>query len=105
MHLIQGKLEGRDVPVALPQSLIPPSARSNGTGSFLAPAALPQEVRSNLLWEDTTLPSASPVFKSSAFIPPSVSPDKPQTAVQDPFGSAAFGVSREFNLLSGKLND
>ena len=90
MHLIQGTLAGKELPTSLPQSLIPPSMRTNG-------ATLPQE-SVNLLWDETPPPSASPVptkTQNSIFLPPPTSPPKPQHAVQDPFGSAAFGVSCE----------
>jgi epidermal growth factor receptor substrate 15 len=90
MHLIQGTLAGKEIPGSLPQSLIPPSMRTNG-------AAPPQEPV-NLLWDETPPPSASPVptqTQNSVFLPPPISPPKPQKAVQDPFGSAAFGVSCE----------
>jgi len=90
MHLIQGTLTGKKIPGSLPQSLIPPSMRSKG-------AAPPQD-SVNLLWDETPPPSASPIrtqTQNSVFLPPPVSPPKPQKAVQDPFGSAAFGVSCE----------
>jgi epidermal growth factor receptor substrate 15 len=95
MHLIQGKLAGREVPVSLLQSLVPPSMRVNGTTSSSAP---PPQEQVNLLWDDTPPPSASPVpaqTHNPVFSPPPISPPKPQTAVQDPFGSATFAISCE----------
>jgi epidermal growth factor receptor substrate 15 len=100
MHLIQGKLAGKEIPASLPQSLIPPSMRANGAAPFSAP---PPQEPVNLLWDDTPPPSASPVpaqTQSSIFPPAPISPPKPSLAVQDPFGSATFGVSREFRVLS-----
>lgn len=102
MHLIQGKLAGKEIPASLPQSLIPPSMRANGVnGAFTSPfAATPaqtQDSLQDLLWDDTPPHSASPPTQSqaSAFAPPPISPPQPQVAVQDPFGSATFGISRE----------
>lgn len=100
MHLIQGKLSGKEVPASLPQSLIPPSMRTNGASPFSVPAPQPQEPQRDLIWDDTPPPSASPPpgqTQSSMFIPPPISPPKPQVAVQDPFGSGTFGMSCRFN--------
>ncbi|TCD68225.1 hypothetical protein EIP91_011294 [Steccherinum ochraceum] len=62
MHLIQGKLAGRDIPSVLPQSLIPPSMRSNGPSAHASAAppqpAIPEAIR-DLMWDDTPAPPAT----------------------------------------------
>ena len=95
MHLIQGRLAGKEIPASLPQSLVPPSMRSKSMSSFQAPSQPQQESIADLLWDDTPPPSASPPpiqLQPSAFTP-SVLPPQPQPLAQDPFGSAA---SRNF---------
>ena len=99
MHLIQGKLAGKEIPASLPQTLIPPSMRVNGASPFGAP---PPQEPVNLLWDDTPPPSASPVpaqTQSSIFPPALTSPHKPPTAARDPFGSTNFGVSCRFEIV------
>ncbi|EGN96146.1 hypothetical protein SERLA73DRAFT_76138 [Serpula lacrymans var. lacrymans S7.3] len=56
MHLIQGKLAGKEVPNVLPPTLVPPSMRLNGT-PFAAPPK-PQEPLRDLLWDDSPPTSA-----------------------------------------------
>lgn len=100
MHLIQGKLAGKEIPATLPQTLVPPSMRINGATSFSAP---PLQEQVNLLWDDTPPPSASPAPTQTpkpVFPPPVISPPKPQAAVQDPFASATFTVSCESRAAS-----
>ncbi|EIW85357.1 hypothetical protein CONPUDRAFT_135123 [Coniophora puteana RWD-64-598 SS2] len=62
MHLIQGKLTGKEVPSSLPPSLVPPSMRGANAGAmsspFGAPAPKPQEPARDLLWDDSPPPSA-----------------------------------------------
>lgn len=111
MHLIHGKLAGKEVPASLPRSLIPPSMRkTNGASPFAsafsapAPPQIQTQESQNLLWDETPPVSASPPpsqTQGSMFSsPPPVSPPKSQTAAQDPFGSGAFGMSCEFNFES-----
>lgn len=66
MHLIQGKLAGKDIPTNLPASLIPPSMRSsalaNGISSPFVPPQPPQQPHSelrDLIWDGTPPPSAT----------------------------------------------
>lgn len=61
MHLIQGKLNGRDIPATIPPSMIPPSMR--GAGAPSAPttqsyAVVPEAIR-DLLWDDSPPASAT----------------------------------------------
>ncbi|EJD02096.1 uncharacterized protein FOMMEDRAFT_124323 [Fomitiporia mediterranea MF3/22] len=72
MHLIQGKLAGKDIPAALPLSLVPPSMRAPRlSGAAPAPApAVPEPVR-DLLWDDS--PPASATAQQHT-IPPVNSP-------------------------------
>lgn len=72
MHLIQGKLNGRDIPATIPPSLIPPAMR--GANAPSAPAAQPQsavpEAIRDLLWDDS--PPASATVPQSQ--PPALQP-------------------------------
>ena len=82
MHLIQGKLSGREIPSSIPPSLIPPSMR--GVQQQVAPPQAPpavQEPVRDLLWDDSPPPSATlpqqtgsspvptPAQQSTPFIP------------------------------------
>ncbi|THH05573.1 hypothetical protein EW145_g4694 [Phellinidium pouzarii] len=59
MHLIQGKLVGKDIPSTLPISLIPPAMRTGHIpGSAPAPAPIPEPMR-DLLWDDSPPASAT----------------------------------------------
>ena len=61
MHLIQKKLAGSDIPVALPPSLVPPSMRANDASPFSPPASQhPPEHAKDLLWDDTPPATAAP---------------------------------------------
>ncbi|KII88893.1 hypothetical protein PLICRDRAFT_40530 [Plicaturopsis crispa FD-325 SS-3] len=100
MHLIQGKLAGKDIPATLPPSLVPPSMRSKAS-PFAPPPPQPQEPQRDLLWDDTPPPSATAPPTQSILQPqstgsfgqPSVFSAKPAPpqkapapASQDPFG-------------------
>lgn len=100
MHLIQGKLSGKDIPTALPPTLVPPSMRSNGpTSPFAAvPHSQQTEAIRDLLWDDSPptstvntqpypsalLPQATGIA-SPAISPPPVS--RAPQAPQDPFSA------------------
>ena len=56
MHLIQGKIAGKEVPAVLPSTLVPPSLRSNQALS-IAPT-IPEEPQRDLLWDDSPPQSA-----------------------------------------------
>ncbi|TFY65462.1 hypothetical protein EVG20_g5572, partial [Dentipellis fragilis] len=112
MHLIQGKLVGKEIPSTLPTSLIPPSMRTNAPVSSpfqTQPQQQPQhqELPRDLLWDETPPPSAtvsqpqshilqpqqtgSRALESSPFatapsFPPQAHAVRPP--VQDPFASA-----------------
>ncbi|KAL5490092.1 hypothetical protein ACEPAI_4925 [Sanghuangporus weigelae] len=76
MHLIQGKLAGKEIPAILPVSLVPPAMRSSRLGGAAsaaapAPASVPEPVR-DLLWDDSPPASAtSPPPPASTFGSPS----------------------------------
>jgi epidermal growth factor receptor substrate 15 len=96
MHLIQGKLAGKDVPSVLPPSLVPPSMRglTNQTNGSLFTVPAPQELHKDLLWDDSPPASATtsqPTGTSGGiFAPAATSPSRP-VVPQDPFGSSPFG--------------
>lgn len=109
MHLIQGKLSGKEIPAALPQTLVPPSMRSNGPASPFAavPPHQATEAIRDLLWDDsppTSTVNTQPqhnVFQPQAtgIAPPTISPpssSRPPQAPEDPFTSA----TRNCTLLS-----
>lgn len=97
MHLIKGKLAGKNIPPSLPASLVPPSLRA-ATPTAPKHSEIPQD----LLWGDdepaavsapspppftpqTQPPATNSFFQSSSFqssAPPS----------KDPFGSSSFGT-------------
>lgn len=71
MHLIQGKLAGKEIPATLPMTLIPPAMRASHLGGAAAPApapppaAVPEPIR-DLLWDDSPPASAtSPPLQAS----------------------------------------
>lgn len=92
MHLIQGKLAGKDIPTTLPPSLIPPSFRSKVSAQPPQPA-VPEAIR-DLLWDDApaSLPIAHPAIP--AFTPPRASTTSPTPAPPPP--SSLFGSSDPF---------
>ncbi|EIW60637.1 uncharacterized protein TRAVEDRAFT_146188 [Trametes versicolor FP-101664 SS1] len=70
MHLIQGKLAGKDVPSSLPVSLVPPAMRGSGS-ALAAPSqpAVPEAIR-DLLWDDSPPASATAPTHSQSFMQP-----------------------------------
>ncbi|KAJ2968562.1 hypothetical protein NUW54_g13180 [Trametes sanguinea] len=84
MHLIQGKLAGKDVPTTLPLSLVPPAMR--GSGSALAGPSQPPvpEAIKDLLWDDSPPASATAPTHSQSIL----QPQRP-----DPFAGGAFGFN------------
>ncbi|KAI9067074.1 hypothetical protein FKP32DRAFT_1564454 [Trametes sanguinea] len=107
MHLIQGKLAGKEVPTTLPLSLVPPAMR--GSGSALAGPSQPPvpEAIKDLLWDDSPPASATaPTHSQSILQPqatgsmsprpaPAMSPPPRATPapVSDPFAGGAFGFN------------
>ena len=99
MHLIQGKLSGKDIPASLPPTLVPPSMRSNApTSPFMAvPPPQPAEPLRDLLWDDSppistvnTHPQHN-IFQPQTTAPPATSPPLASRAPpvsQDPFATA-----------------
>ncbi|KAI0028359.1 hypothetical protein K488DRAFT_89829 [Vararia minispora EC-137] len=101
MHLIQGKLAGKDIPAALPASLIPPNLRST-----IAPAPVstpsqplaPVNELSDLLWDDEPVPEkpkqaplqpqSTGAFSSTPLQPQHTSASlQPQQTAGSPFAS------------------
>ncbi|KAI0781211.1 hypothetical protein BD413DRAFT_23939 [Trametes elegans] len=107
MHLIQGKLAGKDIPSALPLSLVPPALRGSGS-ALAAPAqpAVPEAIK-DLLWDDSPPASATaPSHPQMTLQPqgtgtfsgrpaPTMSPPPRGTpaAVADPFAGGPFGFN------------
>ncbi|EMD38668.1 hypothetical protein CERSUDRAFT_113843 [Gelatoporia subvermispora B] len=99
MHLIQSKLNGKDLPSTVPASLIPPSMR----GDVAPQPALPSESEHirDLLWDDTppssaTLPQPQPPLsvlqpQATGTLSPRATP-----AGSPPPRSHAFGSSDPF---------
>ena len=100
MHLIQGKLAGKDVPSALPPTLIPPAVRGQ-LGNAVTPAqpaqpAVPEAIR-DLLWDDTPPSSATAPQHPTvpALPPPRASTTSPKPA--QPSAPSFFGASDPFS--------
>ncbi|CCM03843.1 uncharacterized protein FIBRA_05992 [Fibroporia radiculosa] len=99
MHLIQGKLNGREVPPSLPPSLIPPSMRSPSAPS--APPVQPSFTDSirDLIWDDS--PPASATIQSQPVIPAQntgslASRSTPAISSLPPAASSPFPISSPF---------
>ncbi|KAH9060032.1 hypothetical protein EDB87DRAFT_1674880 [Lactarius vividus] len=96
MHLIIGKLAGKDLPSTLPPSLIPPSMRTAAvpaTSPFHPP---PSESLKDLLWDDSpTSPVASQ--PQSILQPQRTGPLSPQSSFPPP--QATFVVASNKDLL------
>lgn len=116
MHLIQGKLSGKEIPTVLPPTLVPPSMRLNGpTSPFAAVPPQPSEAMRDLLWDDSPPTSIVniqpqhnvPQHQATGIAPPSVSPPPASRAPQfpqDPFTTATRDcTSLHFLLSSGCL--
>ncbi|TBU28904.1 hypothetical protein BD311DRAFT_757422 [Dichomitus squalens] len=72
MHLIQGKLAGKEIPTAIPQSLVPPSMRGAlGAAPSQPPQPAVPEAIKDLLWDDSPPPSATAPAPPSIFQPQS----------------------------------
>ncbi|KAI1790765.1 hypothetical protein LXA43DRAFT_1144962 [Ganoderma leucocontextum] len=122
MHLIQSRLAGKEIPTAIPTSLIPPYMRGS-VGAGAAQPAVPEAIK-DLLWDDSPPPSATVPTHPSTLQPQSTGPilqaqstesmlqmqttgtlsNRPTpamspppraqpTVVSDPFGSSPFGAS------------
>ncbi|KAL7283168.1 hypothetical protein ACG7TL_002594 [Trametes sanguinea] len=107
MHLIQGKLAGKEIPTTLPLSLVPPAMRGSGS-AFAGPSQPPvPEAIKDLLWDDSPPASATaPTHPQSILQPqatgsmsprpaPAMSPPPRATPapVSDPFAGGAFGFN------------
>lgn len=103
MHLINGKLAGKEVPATLPPSLIPPSQRKG------APAAQPQSQIQRDLWDledDAPLtapsvptpskapaPAQSSAFSSAPLSPAYTGASNATATAQLPFNAASRALS------------
>ena len=119
MHLIQGKMTGRDIPSTIPASLIPPSMR--GTVTAAPPQPPVPEAIKDLLWDDSPPASATATTYPQSILQPqstgtlsvlqpqstgtlstisqgrptptmSPPPRVPSAAVSDPFASSPFSI-------------
>ncbi|KAI6117604.1 hypothetical protein EDD16DRAFT_1588043 [Pisolithus croceorrhizus] len=89
LHLIQGKLAGKDIPNTLPPTLVPPSMRTTSSPFATAAASQHSESIRDLLWDE---PSPTAVHQPQLtgtqasghlFAPPAAA-----QAPQDPFGTS-----------------
>ncbi|KAG6332398.1 hypothetical protein ID866_6692 [Astraeus odoratus] len=91
MHLIQGKLMGKEIPATLPQTLVPPSMRTTASPFKASAPPQPLETIHDLLWDDPA-PSTSGGQPQNAPQPQSTTPQAPRhlppssVSSQDPFG-------------------
>jgi hypothetical protein len=90
LHLIQGKLGGKDIPATLPASLTPPSMRTATVPASSPFQPPPSESLKDLIWDDSPSSSATsqpqrtgPFSPQSTFSPPQVA--APQIQGQGPF--------------------
>lgn len=103
LHLIQGKLSGKDVPASLPPSLVPPSMRTP-VPLFTAPAPQLSEPIRDLLWDDSASSSTVNTQPQSTLQPQQTGAQAanhfPTSSVTDPFGAPAVN-SRRCNFPPG----
>ena len=93
-HLIQGKLSGKEIPITLPASLMPPSMRAviaPTTSPFHQP---PSDSLNDLLWEDSPVTSQP----TSAILQPQRTghTQSPTISASHTQGQIAFGMSQFF---------
>ncbi|KAI0822618.1 hypothetical protein BC628DRAFT_1326746 [Trametes gibbosa] len=100
MHLIQGKLAGKEIPTSLPLSLVPPSMRGSGSALAGPPQHPVPEAIKDLLWDDSPPSSATaPIHPPTSFLQPqatgTLSPRPAPTLspppASDPFAGSPFG--------------
>ncbi|KAH9951498.1 hypothetical protein B0H21DRAFT_880758 [Amylocystis lapponica] len=104
LHLIQGKLAGKEVPASIPMTLIPPSMRTQPPASVMPSQPSVQDSIRDLIWDDS--PPTSATFSQQP--PPVLQPQSTGTVPlrqatlasppqrsqsMDPFASSPFGVS------------
>ncbi|KAL4074701.1 hypothetical protein V8B97DRAFT_1951878 [Scleroderma yunnanense] len=94
MHLIQGKLSGKDIPSTLPPTLVPPSMRTP-VPSFSAPPNQLSEPLRDLLWDDSTPSSAMNTQPQPQSASAQVTRHIPTSSATDPFGAPT--VNSPFN--------
>lgn len=97
MHLIHRKMEGKDIPTALPPTLVPPSRRPPPA----APPPFPAPIR-DLLWDPTAPLFTQPQTatqpqltgtRAPGFAPPP--PSFPPPSSQDPFSTSVSAVVKD----------
>lgn len=112
MHLIMGRLAGKDIPSTLPPSLIPPSMRAAAvpvTSPFHPP---PSESLKDLLWDDSPSSPVTSQPQSAILQPQRTGPltvqssfSPPQVAVPQSLGRGVFGPPASNKDLLGDDDD
>ncbi|KAI6164280.1 hypothetical protein EDD17DRAFT_1885190 [Pisolithus thermaeus] len=108
LHLIQGKLTGKDVPNTLPPTLVPPSMRTASSPFATAAASQHSESIRDLLWDEPS-PTANAHNRPQAVHQPQLTgtqasghlfaPPATAQALQDPFGASITDSSFNKDLL------
>ncbi|KAI6036889.1 hypothetical protein BKA83DRAFT_684365 [Pisolithus microcarpus] len=108
LHLIQGKLAGKDVPNTLPPTLVPPSMRTTTSPFATAAASQHSESIRDLLWDEPA-PTSNAHNQPQAVHQPQLTgarasgyyPAQPTAvqAPQDPFGTSIADSSFHKDLL------
>ncbi|KAI5983758.1 hypothetical protein EDD15DRAFT_1834720 [Pisolithus albus] len=108
LHLIQGKLAGKDVPNTLPPTLVPPSMRTATSPFATAAASQHSESIRDLLWDEPA-PTSNAHNQPQAVHKPQLTgaqtsghlqaPPTAAQAPQDPFGTSITDSSFHKDLL------
>ncbi|OSX64638.1 hypothetical protein POSPLADRAFT_1166744 [Postia placenta MAD-698-R-SB12] len=105
MHLIQSRLNGKEVPASIPLTLIPPSMRGAAPGQAPPPQPSVQDSIRDLIWDDSPPASATmPPPQQPALQPqatgtlssrtPIASPPMRSQTISDPFASSTPVATR-----------
>ncbi|KAI6110079.1 hypothetical protein F5141DRAFT_1215529 [Pisolithus sp. B1] len=108
LHLIQGKLAGKDIPNTLPPTLVPPSMRTTSSPFATAAASQHSESVRDLLWDEPS-PTSNAHNRPQAVHQPQLTgtqasghlfaPPAAAQAPQDPFGTSITDSSFNRDLL------
>ncbi|KAI6129132.1 hypothetical protein EV401DRAFT_2067044 [Pisolithus croceorrhizus] len=108
LHLIQGKLAGKDIPNTLPPTLVPPSMRTTSSPFATAAASQHSESVRDLLWDEPS-PTSNARNRPQAVHQPQLTgtqasghlfaPPAAAQAPQDPFGTSITDSSFNKDLL------
>ncbi|KAH7889962.1 hypothetical protein F5I97DRAFT_615298 [Phlebopus sp. FC_14] len=112
MHLIQGKLSGKEIPATLPPTLVPPSMRSENA-PFIPAAFQPPELVRDLLWDDSPPSSAVTSQPQSGVLQPQttgaqalgMTPAPPPVSTRSPQVEDPFSVSAHSSFNKDLLSD